>query len=35
LLNIPKDFSETNAALVENKQISDKVIKAWKQDKTE
>jgi hypothetical protein len=35
LLNVPKDFSETNAALVENKQITDKVIKARKQDKTE
>lgn len=34
LLNIPSDFTETNPSLVENKQIIDKVIKAWKQDKT-
>jgi hypothetical protein len=35
LLQIPKDATAVNPALVENKQIVDKVIKAWKIDKTQ
>jgi hypothetical protein len=34
LLSIPATFTGTNPALVENKQIIDKVLRAWKIDKT-
>lgn len=33
LIDVPENFVEVNPVLVENKQIVDKVIKAWKIDK--
>lgn len=33
MIDVPENFVEVNPVLVENKQIVDKVIKAWKIDK--